>query len=626
MRKSYLKIKNALITTGAMILCGAGANAQTVTTYSFTGNVQTFTVPSCVTVMTVDIRGAEGAVSPLSANNGGRGGRVVAEYNVTAGQVFYIYVGGANGYNGGGTGNGQYGGVGGGASDIRINGTALANRELVAGGGGGGGLNCSLQNEGGHGGGLIGEDGWQCGQQNSYVGTGGTQSAGGTNQGGLGFNGSLGMGGNGSSTYGGGGGGGYYGGGGASYGGGGGGSNYVGTNSVSVVHTRGFQTGNGLVILSYNMNGAGVSLASNPVAMCEASSATLTAGSVLSYTWNNGSNNSSLVVSPNTTTTYTVSGTNNLGCVSSAIVTVQVNPLPQMAIAVSPSVLCVGNTATLSANGAASYMWNPGGSGSSVLVNPSSTTVYTLTGTSAAGCSKDEVVTVPVNTNSLTVTPATSVCLGESLQMTASGANTYTWSTGSFFNISNITPTSSAVYTVSGTDVHDCVISNVVSVAVNNLPNVSASSDKMNICKGESVNLSATGATTYTWNTGDVGAAQTYMLPVDVAYTYFVTGTDANGCSKTAAVTVNVNRCTGIAEQTNGVSQVSVYPNPGTGLFTVEAAGNNVNVYDIYGKLVLSNVISTDKTVVDLSNQAAGVYFVHVTDNKGTSVSKIVKQ
>ena len=81
--------------------------AQSTQTFNYTGSVQTFTVPACVTSLTVDVSGAKGGAS------GGNGGRVQGAMSVTPGEVLNIYVGGmggahvtnsAGGYNGGGTG------------------------------------------------------------------------------------------------------------------------------------------------------------------------------------------------------------------------------------------------------------------------------------------------------------------------------------------------------------------------------------------------------------------------------------------------------------------------------------------------------------------------------------------
>jgi len=132
---------NSLLLTISFFLA-ANAFAQESVTFNFTGAVQTYTVPSCVTSIDIVMAGAKGG-----GLNGGNGATVSGTISVVPGQVLEIYVGGtggcpAAGFNGGGlgttaTGAGNEGCGGGGASDIRIAPFGLDNRIMVAAGGGG---------------------------------------------------------------------------------------------------------------------------------------------------------------------------------------------------------------------------------------------------------------------------------------------------------------------------------------------------------------------------------------------------------------------------------------------------------------------------------------------------------
>jgi len=277
---SDISVSNTPGTCGAVVnfTPPVGTNScPSPATFNYTGSVQTFTVPSGVTSINFDVIGASGGTGYLPMSIGGNGGRIQGTLTVVPGQILNIYVGGfgvngttlsggAGGYNGGGTGalySGSYaGGGGGGASDIRVSPYGLANRIVVAGGGGGGAFDYSTTNSerGGDGGGTTGQTGYYNSTVggNGYTGTGGTQVGGGLagNYPGycLGFNGSLGIGGNGGpcTNSGGGGGGGYYGGGGGVWAGGGGGSSYSDPIlSSAIIHTQGYQTGNGQIILSW---------------------------------------------------------------------------------------------------------------------------------------------------------------------------------------------------------------------------------------------------------------------------------------------------------------------------------------------------------------------------------------
>lgn len=261
-------------------------------TFNYTGEVQTWVVPNGVRQVTIDCYGAEGGTfrSPSINENkpyyGGKGGRAKATFNVSPGQVLYIYVGerGRDSYyntknqsdlrawNGGGLPKYDwnfrnpdigytyqtYSGGGGGASDVRVGGQDLNNRIIVAGGGGGGGK----RNVGGAGGGLTGGNGGG----GHIAGKGGTQTAGGA--GGYtsdysysGQAGSFGQGGDVVTiAEPGGGGGGWYGGGSGCYGGGnyqdgggGGGSGYIAPGATNTLFETGVRSGHGLVIITYEI-------------------------------------------------------------------------------------------------------------------------------------------------------------------------------------------------------------------------------------------------------------------------------------------------------------------------------------------------------------------------------------
>jgi len=113
------------------------AYAASSITFDYTGAEQQYVVPAGVYLIKVDASGAQGQ-SGNAGSSGGLGARAQATIAVTPGETLYIYVGGLNGYNGGGTGYSTYGN-GGGASDVRQSGNGTGNRVVVAGGGGGGG-------------------------------------------------------------------------------------------------------------------------------------------------------------------------------------------------------------------------------------------------------------------------------------------------------------------------------------------------------------------------------------------------------------------------------------------------------------------------------------------------------
>lgn len=287
-----------------------------------------------------------------------------------------------------------------------------------------------------------------------------------------------------------------------------------------------------------------LNLNASPTAICLGGASTLTASGATSYTWNPGSlNGTSIVVNPTVTTTYSVVGTNPLGCTSNGTVTVVVNPLPIIIANSSPAAICTGNSATLSATGGTTYTWTPGNlNGANVSVTPASSTQFTVIASDALGCSGSATVDVLVTpTPSITVSASPSpVCIGNSVTLTATGATSFTWDPGTITTpTAVVTPTTTITYTVVGAN-GTCTSTAVVPVFVIPLPNITATAVPDTICAGALTTLSANGALTYTWLPGSLNGAVVNTIPA--ASTQFtVNGTDASGCIGTQVVDVVVN-------------------------------------------------------------------------------------
>ncbi len=136
--------------------------------------------------------------------------------------------------------------------------------------------------------------------------------------------------------------------------------------------------------------------ASPSTTICAGNTVTLTASGVNTYTWSTGANTASISVTPTITTTYTINGKNTLGCLYTKTITITVNPLPSLTVVANPSTTCVGQSSTLTASGATTYSWRTGNSSSPIVVTPTVTTIYTVTGTTN-GCSSTKTVAVIVN-------------------------------------------------------------------------------------------------------------------------------------------------------------------------------------------------------------------------------------
>ncbi|MGZ4063269.1 MAG: T9SS type A sorting domain-containing protein [Bacteroidia bacterium] len=195
----------------------------------------------------------------------------------------------------------------------------------------------------------------------------------------------------------------------------------------------------------------------NSATICAGGSVTLTANGASSYTWSTAANTSSITVSPTATTNYTVSGTTALGCIDSISAIVAITSSPS--IAVNSATLCAGSSATLTASGVSTYTWSTGSNSLNIVVSPTATSVYTVSG-NASGCPVLASTTTTVTVNALpslsVSTSNTMLCAGQTATLTAAGAATYTWSTGSNSVSIPVTPGVTTSYTITGSTSAGC--------------------------------------------------------------------------------------------------------------------------------------------------------------------------
>lgn len=557
------RIQALLVAFAVLFISDAAAQ---VTTFAFTGAVQTYTVPAGVTNIQIECWGAQGGTGTGFdgvEGTGGLGGYAIGELAVTPGQVLEVYVGGAGamfgpgGFNGGGQAGTNYGAAGGGASDVRTGAYALGDRVIV-GGGGGGGTFGSYGHFGGEGGGLVG--GMGDSGDGFTAGSGGTQVAGGAAGCcyGAASAGTFGLGAGPGDYHNAGGGGGWYGGGsGAGHAGAGGGSSYI-AGVVAGSTTPGLRTGDGEVVITVLCTSLTVTVSSDEVCLGEEVTLDATSDSGALVTWDGGITNGVPFTPSLGTTTYTATSADPDDC--EYTIDIVVNDTPSVTITVDAAEICDGETVTFTEGGDAdTYVWDPVDVVDGVPYTPAGlgTTTYTLTGTiTATGCTG--MTTTDVTVHALpTVTAAadfTEICLGEEVTFTGGGADTYTWDMGVTDGVP-FTPggTGTVTYTVTGTDAATgCENTATVDVTVNDAPTVTATADFTEVCEGEMVTLTGGGAATYTWD-GGVTDGVAFTPPLGTT-TYTVTGSTGSGCEGTATIEITVNALptvTASADDTN---------------------------------------------------------------------------
>ena len=192
----------------------------------------------------------------------------------------------------------------------------------------------------------------------------------------------------------------------------------------------------------------------------------------------------------------------------------------------------------------------------------------------------------------------------------------------------SVSPSSPSTYTVIGTSANGCTGRAIVSVGVYPQPVVTGVAGNNDVCAGEPFTLTGNGAVSYLWHSTSPAVlllGQQVSTAIHINTTFTVTGTDANGCTDTDVVMMNVQACTGIEKlvRDNGLQ---VFPNPTSGEFTVAFSGEAaVAIVDVAGR-TLYETKAADVVNVDITGFAAGVYYAKVSINGTTAAIKIIKE
>jgi hypothetical protein len=225
--------------------------------------------------------------------------------------------------------------------------------------------------------------------------------------------------------------------------------------------------------------------------------------------------------------------------------------------------------------------------------------------------------------------PTAAICQNAPVNLNASGASTYSWSNGA--TGASITPvaTVNTTYSVVGTNTAGCTGTANISVTVTAAPSITAAG-AATICAGsnQTITLSISGAAdSYSWSTGPTTTSISVSPTVTTTYVAYGTST-LTGCTGNSSVTIVVSPCTGI-DQSSLSGNLKVYPNPSSGEITVEVKNGiatSIDVTDISGRVVLSASAMKDKTSINISHFASGIYYLKVQSSQGIDVIKIIKQ
>lgn len=380
----------------------------------------------------------------------------------------------------------------------------------------------------------------------------------------------------------------------------------------------------------------------NNYTVCTGGTATLAAiGGLASttYSWSNASTASSIVVTPASTTVYTLYPSNGtVSCGNAITSTVTLGSQLSFSVSASQSTVCTGQTVTLSAASAAStYSWvTPSGtlSGASIVVTPTASATYSVGGTNSSfSCFGGNTIAISVKPSpqlTITSTPKP-LCTNDTLVIIgASGANSYTLfgSTQNPVAVSSPSTPGTYTYEIYAENSNGCYASKVDSVIVLQSPTVSVTKSSSSVCVGNSVTLSASGASTYTWTGANPATTQSFSYTSATAGVkqFSVVGADANGCTNMQSISVTFNACTSVLELDNEARNVLAYPNPFSAELKVSGLTGKVEVINAIGENVISANVSGE-SAINTSSLGKGVYFVKFFNENGNHLKteKLIK-
>lgn len=270
----------------------------------------------------------------------------------------------------------------------------------------------------------------------------------------------------------------------------------------------------------------------NSGAICVGQSFVIQPSGANSYTIQGGT----ATVSPNTSTTYTISGTGANGCIAATPAICQLTVDATPTVVVSNASVCPNTVYTIQPGGASTYTIQ----GGSFTISPNSNTSYTIIGASPAGCSSQNIATcnvVMLQSPTITASNGT-ICSGQSFTITPSGAATYSlvdFNVNPYTSNMVVSPVSNTLYVIAGTGLNGCV-SGTANIAVIGI-NVKSASITVNsgtICGGSSFTIVPSGGVSYTIEGGN------YVVNPSTTSGYTIMGTDNQGCTGSATSTVTV--------------------------------------------------------------------------------------
>lgn len=348
------------------------------------------------------------------------------------------------------------------------------------------------------------------------------------------------------------------------------------TSGIYYVAIKGTSSGSGSAYLSWDdlaitipcfLNPTFLNVNSTNTVLCTGQSAVLTASGASSYSWNTGATASTISVTPNGNTNYVISGTNNIGCVATKSISIQVNPSPVASVFSNKNAICAGESATLFAFGGSAatlntFSWSNGNTTNTTIVSPTITSNYSVTITNSYNCSGSAIQQIIVNPlPTITATPSnTFACVGDEVWITLAGSNSYTWQS--------------------------------------------------------SVSLGTV-----------VSANPVIIKQFSSNEILSITGNNVFGCAKTITLNLLVSECAGLNEKSLE-KRLYLFPNPTYDVINVIGLNNQsyIELLDLKGMPVFTKSTTDRRLIIDLRGFDNGLYFLRIKSGDETVEKKIIKE
>ena len=219
------------------------------------------------------------------------------------------------------------------------------------------------------------------------------------------------------------------------------------------------------------------------------------------------------------------------------------------------------------------------------------------------GCQDSASVIVADIPLTATVSGDSSLCVGETTQLTAGGGTIFSWITGETTAAITVSPAATTTYTVVVSTATCPADTATVTVTVNQLPVIQVTPDSVTIAQGTSTQLNASGASTYAWTPTEGLSCSNCSNPVaspTTTTTYWVTGTDVQGCSDITSVTVTVNAIDNIVYLPNTFSPANENgDNQTLQVFGSNIVEINLVIFDRWGEKVYESTDASEAIRTD---------------------------